>query len=66
VADEQVEVVEAEAVRDPRDGVPEADEPEVVLAAQGEVAGLVWLAEHGEELGHAAVGRDGTRLGQRR
>ena len=41
VADEQVQVAQAQAVGYPGDGVREADEPEVVLAVQGEdVAGL--------------------------
>ena len=69
VADEQVQVAQAQAVRYPGDGVREADEPEIVLAVQGEDAsGLVrraWPVEDGEQFGHAAVGGDGPRLGER-
>ena len=69
MADEQVQVAQAQAVRDPGDGVGEADEPEIVLPMQGQVAGfagLFGLVEDGEQLGHAAVGGDGPRLGERR
>jgi hypothetical protein len=68
LADEQVQVAQAQAVRHPRDGVREADEPEIVIAAQREAAGLAGAAgpvEDGKQLGHAAVGGDGPRLGER-
>jgi hypothetical protein len=67
VADEQVQVAQAEAVRRPDHRVTVADQPVVAVTVQGQGArdGRARLAEDVKQRGHAAFGGDGPRLSQR-